>query len=371
MGHYSIMKKTTDTILSQAKKSTCAVLLLLSLTALLSARPALAPDEDVLVLPTTATLEDGSWKIPLKGWVFELEKDSSWRSLQLKIIAMKLKLEEGSTSNNLFLERAWMFLVDNQRGKRIKYRLGDKEIVCDPSGPNGHFHGSAAMTKKRTGPGSDYSWLRVNVVPPPGDERRFEGYVQLVPPEGVSVISDIDDTIKDSVVLDKKELMANTFLRPCRPLPGMAEQYSKWAEKNVVFHYVSGSPWQLAPMLSHFIDEKGFPRGSFHLRMFRIYDSSMLNLLKSPFDQKVKKISAILKRYPKRKFIFVGDSGEADPEVYGEISRLFPEQLLHIFIRNVPGGKMTAERVSVAFQKVPQDKWTVFEDGKELSKLKF
>ena len=353
------------------KKVSCTILLLLAITALLSARPALAPDEQVLVLPTTASLEEDTWKIPLKGWVFEMEHDSSWRKFQTKIIARKLKLGERSESNSLFIERAWMFLVDNQRGKRIKYRLGDKEVICNRSRPNGHFEGSISMSKKPTGPGSAYTWMRINVVPPPGDERRFEGYVQLVPPEGISVISDIDDTIKDSVVLDKKELMANTFLRPCRAISGMAKQYAKWQEKNVVFHYVSGSPWQLTPMLTHFIEEKGFPRGSFHLRMFRIYDSSMLNLLKNPFDQKVRKISAILKRYPRRKFIFVGDSGEADADVYGEIARRYPDQLLHIFIRNVELGKMTQERVSVAFKDIPQDKWTVFEDAKELGKLQF
>ena len=353
------------------KKVACALLLLLTITAGLSARPALAPDEQVIVFPTSATLETDSWKIPIKGWVFEMERDSSWRAFQMKIIGRKLNLRTDSLSNKLFNERAWMFLVDNQRGKRIKCRLGDKEVVCNSSRPNGHFAGSSSMSKRPTGPGSAYSWLRVEVVPPPGDERHFAGHVQLVPPKGISVISDIDDTIKDSVVLDKKELMANTFLRPCRAIAGMAKQYTKWAEKNVVFHYVSGSPWQLTPMLTHFIKEKGFPRGSFHLRMFRIYDSSLFNLIKSPFDQKVRKISAILKRYPQRKFIFVGDSGEADAQVYGEIGRRYPDQLLHIFIRNVELGKMTPERVSIAFQGITKDKWTIFEDAKELSELQF
>ncbi len=354
------------------RRLSLTALLLLTSFSFLSARPALAPDEDVLVLPTTATLtESGSWDVPLRGWVFELEKDSSWRKFQLKIIARKLKLEPGSEANTLFRERARMFLVDNQRGKRIKYRLADQTVVCDKSKANGHFQGVATMERTSDGLSADYSWLRINVVPPPGDERRFEGYVQLVPPEGVSVISDIDDTIKDSVVLDKKELMANTFMRPCRALAGMAEQYSRWQAKDVVFHYVSGSPWQLTPMLTHFIEEKGFPRGSFHLRMFRLFDSSMLNLIKSPFEQKVRKISAILDRYPQRRFIFVGDSGEADADVYGEIARRYPKQLLHIFIRNVPLGKMNDERCKKAFDGIPENKWTVFEDAAELNELEF
>jgi Ca-activated chloride channel family protein len=42
----------------------------------------------------------------------------------------------------------------------------------------------------------------------PGDPRSFVGEAQLVPPRGVSVVSDIDDTIKVSNVQDKKALLA-------------------------------------------------------------------------------------------------------------------------------------------------------------------
>jgi phosphatidate phosphatase APP1 len=34
---------------------------------------------------------------------------------------------------------------------------------------------------------------------------------------GVSVISDIDDTVKTSNVVDRSDLLANTFLRPFQP----------------------------------------------------------------------------------------------------------------------------------------------------------
>ena len=37
---------------------------------------------------------------------------------------------------------------------------------------------------------------------PAGDGRRFAGRVQLVGRQGLSVISDVDDTVKDSNVLD-------------------------------------------------------------------------------------------------------------------------------------------------------------------------
>ena len=46
-------------------------------------------------------------------------------------------------------------------------------------------------------------------------------------------------------------------------------------------------------------------------------------------------ISEIIQRFPERKFILVGDSGEKDPEVYREIKKKFPNQVQEIKIRDV------------------------------------
>ena len=46
-------------------------------------------------------------------------------------------------------------------------------------------------------------------------------------------------------------------------------------------------------------------------------------------------ISEIMQRFPERKFILVGDSGEKDPEVYREIKKKFPNQVQEIKIRDV------------------------------------
>ncbi len=52
-------------------------------------------------------------------------------------------------------------------------------------------------------------------------------------------------------------------------------------------------------------------------------------------DQKLSQISEIVGRFPKRRFILVGDSGEKDPEVYREIKTRFPQQIQEIWIRDV------------------------------------
>ena len=88
---------------------------------------------------------------------------------------------------------------------------------------NGHFHGRIRLDAKELVSVLDDTWLTFEAVVPEGDERRFSGRCQVLPPKGIAVVSDIDDTIKDSNVLDKKELLANTFLRPFRAVSGMAD----------------------------------------------------------------------------------------------------------------------------------------------------
>jgi phosphatidate phosphatase APP1 len=156
--------------------------------------------------------------------------------------------------------------------------------------------------------------------------------------------------------------MANTFLNPFQAVPGMARAYAAWAEDGAVFHYVSSSPWQLYPALSRFFAEAGLPAGSFHLREIGLGDRSFLDLFGAPADAKVPAISEIIRRWPQREFVLVGDSGEQDPEIYARIYREFAGNVLHIFIRNVTDEGDEAPRHREAFADVPRERWTVFTD---------
>ncbi len=63
-----------------------------------------------------------------------------------------------------------------------------------------------------------------------------------------------------------------------------------------------------------------------------------------------------------RSLVLVGDSGERDPEIYGNIARLYPKRVRRIFIRAVKGEKANDERFTKAFKDVPREKWMVFTD---------
>jgi len=61
-----------------------------------------------------------------------------------------------------------------------------------------------------------------------------------------------------------------------------------------------------------------------------------------------------------RSLVLVGDSGEHDPEIYGNLARMYPKRVRRIFIRAVKGEKDNDERFIKAFKNVPREKWLIF-----------
>ncbi|KAI4128988.1 MAG: hypothetical protein LQ347_003943, partial [Umbilicaria vellea] len=159
--------------------------------------------------------------------------------------------------------------------------------------------------------------------------------VQITEPGGISMISDIDDTIKHSAISSgAKEIFRNTFIRDLSDLAieGVKEWYTKMAEMGVKLHYVSNSPWQLYPVLVSFFARAGLPPGSFHLKQY----SGMLQGIFEPVAERKKgTLERIMRDFPQRRFILVGDSGEADLELYTDVVLSHPGRILGVFIRDV------------------------------------
>ncbi len=333
-------------------------------------------DEKVVLFPTYGHFDPSSstWIVNIHGWVFEPEEDSMVRGASLRAFRRYLGLADSTAMSGIFEERARAFLVDNERGERVSIRLAGDVHTCRPTGPNGHFGGTVHIPAGNVGQslgGRQAGWLPCEVVLPSDDPRHIAGAVQLIGKAGLSVISDIDDTIKVTNVADRQALLANTFLRDFEAVPGMAALYGAWAAKGVRFHYVSASPWQLYQPLSAWMKAERFPAGSFHLKHFRIKDHTALDLIASPEQQKLDTIESIVTTFPGRQFILVGDSGEKDPEIYGTIARKFPQQVIRILIRNVTSEDPAGERFARAFQGIPPERLLVFRDAPLKVRLPF
>jgi len=183
--------------------------------------------------------------------------------------------------------------------------------------------------------------------------------------KGLSIISDIDDTVKISYVTQRKELLKATFFDDFKAVEDMSKLYRQWRAKGASLHFVSSSPWQLHEPLEKFLIGNAFPSASMSLKDIRFRDETLLNLFKSGTETKPTAIRNIIDKYPKRRFILVGDSGEQDPEVYAQIAQEYPDQIEKIFIRNIDETPQDARYQSV-FGDVDEIKWQLFRSASEL-----
>jgi phosphatidate phosphatase APP1 len=268
-----------------------------------------------------------------------------------------------------FRRRVRLFLTDSEGGKRVPITittpLVDEPMSLGlPTTPANGLTASCLLVPAPQEP--DTRWVEFETR---GPERTFRGRALLVPDDGLSVISDIDDTIKHTQVLDRREMLLNTFARPLRPVAGMAELYARTeaaAGGSTRFHYVSSSPHQLWPMLDTFLRDHGFPGGSVHLRMID-WRKEVFGEGSSSYEHKLTTISALMREFARRRYALVGDSGEKDPEIYGEIARQFPTQVASIHIRDITGEPRDAPRYAEAFREVPAERWSLFSDPAEVA----
>ncbi|KAI1316795.1 hypothetical protein EDD11_009461 [Mortierella claussenii] len=228
------------------------------------------------------------------------------------------------------------------------------------SRPGGHFDGTLRMSHEEVEAHRRKDKIDVTIGGREGGHPRFlklhahhdemkvpsHGVVNLIDPEGISIISDIDDTIKETnVTAGARTVLQNTFLKEMQEVEGMANVYRKWWNDGAAVHYVSNSPWQLIPSLLEFFRAHMFPPGSAHLRL---HDSMLKTYFAAPGESKRRAIREILADFPARKFILVGDSGEIDMEIYTEMAIAYPNQIFQIFIRDI-----TTARLKAMVSKLP------------------
>lgn len=324
----------------------------------------IAPSEEMDCFPTLGSRGQApeSWNVDLHVWAYQPEQDSTRRKWLLAALMKSLGLEKEDPGNEMFERRVRRFLVANSQTK-LSVQLGPQEYRLPFTGRSGHvrqtvngFHHPTANT-----------WVSYRVPSCPGDPRTFGGKVWLAGDEGVVILSDIDDTVKISHVKERWQLLRKTFLEPYEAVPGMSALYQRWATKypDSFFLYVSASPWQLYDELHQLLSRAGFPEGILQLKRFRWKDQSFFSLFTDADKFKTPIVQAMLERFPKRTFILVGDSGEKDPEIYGNLARAFPERVQKIYIRLVDNSD-SPDRWTRAFDGLPKEMWQLFHEASEI-----
>lgn len=196
---------------------------------------------------------------------------------------------------------------------------------------------------------------------------RYQSCGDAVPklgPHGRTIISDIDDTIKDThVKLGRTHIPNPTIvldgLRPWHPVAGMASTYVRnwgpyaeyspehgWRKRKAsTIIYLSSGPCRYRCRLRRVIPEWHFPNGPIVLRSGGPIP---------PGDYKTIAIARIIEASPGHHFILVGDSGEHDPDCYGDLARRYRDQVDDIYIRDISAD--TRCRFKQVFHDIPPKK---------------
>lgn len=347
------------------------VLLLVCASVNLSAEPVktnIKSDENVVFFRTDASYVEGAdeWLVPIHGWVYEDERSWFRKNAFSRLLQANYGLAVNEDNAIFFDRRTGLLIADNERNKVVVIEIADERYTLPRSGPNGHFKGELRIAQQVIKRVADGDIVRYRALLPGADVREFTGAFRLIPTDGVSIISDIDDTVKITGVTSKKDLMDNTFYREFAAIPGMAERYQEWEDQGLEIHFLSSSPWQLYPELYEFTQTYDFPWASFYLKNVRFKDRTFFNLFKEGSVTKPIHIAHLLERFPERHFVLIGDSGEQDPEAYTMMMVQYPERINGIFIRNVTGETLNNERFRELTTQLPAGAIQLFEDPKEI-----
>lgn len=313
------------------------------------------------------------WHLRVHGRMYGTQRRLRNRAYMF-ILKRFVKPEREAGQKERFLERAQLFLNQDRRGKSIPVTIGEQAFYLPDTTEHGHFETTLTLPASELETATvalpdGRRFVRFSVVLPEEDGRVFAGDIELLQPTGVSVISDVDDTIKVTNTADRRELLKNTFVREFRAVDGMPDLYRRWADAGCSFHYVSASPWPLYEPLDQWLTTDGFPSGSLHLRYVGLQELRKDKLGEGSFRSKRASIEQILRSFPNRRFVLCGDAGERDAELYGLIARTFGPQIAHIYIRQV-GGRHNPQ--GITWQHIEeldpghQARWTLFESAAEL-----
>ncbi|OOG00546.1 hypothetical protein ASPCADRAFT_136333 [Aspergillus carbonarius ITEM 5010] len=189
----------------------------------------------------------------------------------------------------------------------------------------------------------------------------------LVPPTGLTVISDIDDILRVTKIYEPEQGLLNSFARPFRPWENMPDIYRNWSISlpNLHFHYLTTTPEQVTRNYMQFIYDT-YPGGSFDTRPLNFSDvSATLSIRKFL-------LTKIFETFPQRKFILIADTSNSDiMRDYPEMATDFPGQVQCIFLRNTsatdPGDKFPYD--TSGFKNLNQSNYMFFLHADDLTNL--
>ena len=236
------------------------------------------------------------------------------------------------------------FVTVEVPGARVRVELADRTCVVEAD-REGYV--TAVLADLRLAPGRHPVVL--TPVEPAGTPAT--GTVHVPDPTAdLALVSDIDDTVVDSGVAHGPVAVVQTVLLSDAtarvPLAGAPELYRALAHvppggpERPVF-YVSTSPWNLAELLEDFLHRHGFPSGPLALTDWGPGRSGLLRI--GAHAHKLGALRRIAQDLPGPRLVLLGDSGQADAEIYASFAAGHPGRVAAVYIRRA-GAETPARR---------------------------
>jgi hypothetical protein len=187
--------------------------------------------EEMMLFPNVAfQRKQGDWRLNFHGWRFRTSRRNKFFGESSSTVAERVARLFASSEQIVYYndtfqrDRLKPFMVRDKQHEQIHLIIGQTLNTTVSTDDDGQFRTSAIMSADdveqcRMGSSIDYRAVGDN-----GDQ--WQGKVHLLERRGLSIVSDIDDTIKVSEVLDKIRLVANTFIHGFRVVQGkLSDEY--------------------------------------------------------------------------------------------------------------------------------------------------
>jgi len=172
-----------------------------------------------------------------------------------------------------------------------------------------------------------------------GDSESTEAPVLVIGDDvRFGIICDIDDTIITSYLPRLLIAAYNSFVlaESARvPVAGMATMLGTLLRQNPgsPLIYLSTGAWSTQPFLERFIGRHGYPSGPM---MLTDWGPTNTGWFRSGPAHKRASLAALVRDFPKIRWLLVGDDGQHDPGIYTQFAMKNPLNVAGIAIRELP-----------------------------------
>jgi hypothetical protein len=152
----------------------------------------------------------------------------------------------------------------------------------------------------------------------------------------ISIISDLDDTIKITNSGTRVRAAANAIgkFKTFTAIPELFKAFEMYTND---LYILSASPSILQKKISSDLKGIGILPKKIILRKWSRFEEK--------YEYKIREIEEIL-RHSSDQFILLGDDIGADPEVYSDIKKLYPERIIAVYIHVIENRKIPSNVIS-------------------------